>query len=423
MALISYFPQIEGTKISVSTATRSQGGGSPNNIVDGNTGSTDSQTSGAYWEIDLGSVKNICKVRLHPTSGYYSVRVSDTGAFAGEEYYVLTADNKGSDFAGFPINFAQWNDYYINPLVSARYIRIYAEANATLNEVEIYETTESVFGVLTSDDSNYNGTIDTVEEAHRRRWISKDTANPTADFAFTKYAQLDLGSIKTVDRIDTYIGQYSDYKIQISTTGAFSGEEITIHNGARATGQYQDTTNLPSDTRYIRIYGNSNTFLRELDILHKPSTEELFDIDNDFRSIATTMTDIDNDFRMIGSESIGDINNDFRTLGAILSDILNDFRMIGEQELKDITNDYRMVAEVLSDIENKFNTVIAPDLEDILNKFNIHNRTISDIENQINIVASQLKDIVNDFRTIKLVQNDVQNDFRMICQWQICPLS
>jgi len=183
-----------------------------------------------------------------------------------------------------------------------------------------------------------------------------------------------------------------------------------------------DYSNEPEDNgNRINMGFDGNTQYASLTGL--PSTEEIEDIDNDFRTMLIVFKDMDNDFRMIGQESIADFDNDFRTIGAVLSDILNDFRMIGEEEIKDVNNKLNTVLEVLSDIDNKFNTTIAPDLQDILNKFNMCNRIISDVTNQIGIVSPQLKDISNDFRTIGRVEKDISNDFRMICPWQICPLS
>lgn len=159
---------------------------------------------------------------------------------------------------------------------------------------------------------------------------------------------------------------------------------------------------------------------------------ELYDISNDFRTIKITPLDINNDFRFFGL-GLYNVDNDFRMTGNIVKlDISNDFRM-GDIEGTDINNDFRMVGlivkgdldndfrtrkEVLGDINNKFETV-KTEAVDINNKFNNCIEISENVDNIVNWVKQEIKDVNNDFRSKLETRYNINNDFRMVSSWQV----
>jgi hypothetical protein len=276
MAEQNLFPNTDGTQITGLTATRSLSGGTPSNIVDGDTGTNDLMgTWHNYWTVDLGAVKNICKYRIYPVDNTATIIIyaSSTGAFTGEEYYLDYLSTGGSGASQRGITLGAWNDFYINPKIQARYIRIWTENNnVKLGEFEVYEDSTTAFGTLSSDDTDYDGAITTIEEFRRRSLTDNiTTSNPPGSsqyFNVGKYFQVDLGSSKNISKIGTYVNNTCTYSVKVSTTGAFAGEEVVVVNNlARTVGQYNDTTNLPYNCRYIRIIASgSNTQLTEVTI-------------------------------------------------------------------------------------------------------------------------------------------------------------
>lgn len=266
------FPNTDGTQVTGISVTKSEGGGTPGNIIDGNTSTTDVlSASGQYWELDLGSIKNFCKYRIYPTSSsVWRVFASSTGAFTGEEYFLDELATAGAAALQRALTINAWNTFYINPKVSARYIRLVLQSstNETVAEFEVYEDTITAFGSLSSNDTDFDGAINSTEEFRRRSLLDNRTAiNPpgsTITIDSGKYFQVDLGSQRNVSKIDTYVHTVTgDYSIKVSTTGAFGGEEVTVLSStSRAVGQYSDTTNLPYTCRYVRVIGEPASGIR-----------------------------------------------------------------------------------------------------------------------------------------------------------------
>ncbi len=321
MAEQNLFPNTDGTKVTGVTVTRSLGGGTPTNIYDGDTGTNDLMaTWHNYWTIDLGSIKNICKYRIYPVDNTANIIIyaSDTGAFAGEEYYLDYLSTGGAGASQRGITLGAWNDFYINPKIQARYIRIWTENNnVKLAEFEVYEDTVTPFGSLSSDDTDYDGAINTIEEFRRRSITDNVTSiNPPGSsqyFNVGKYFQVDLGSQKSISKIGTYVNNACQYSVKVSTTGAFGGEEVTVvNNASRSAGQYNDTTNLPYTCRYIRVIASgSNTQLTEVTVyeLQKTTYQKTINSDSHFKQMDVQKT-INADVKFVTSREIKTIDSD-----------------------------------------------------------------------------------------------------------------
>lgn len=327
MAEQNLFPNTDGTKVTGVTVTRSLGGGTPDNIYDGDTDTNDlMSTWHNYWQIDLGSVKNISKYRIYPVDNTANIIIyaSNTGAFAGEEYYLDYLTTAGSGASQRGITLGAWNDFYINPKIQARYIRIWTENNnVKLAEFEVYEDVNTPFGSLSSDDTDYDGAINTIEE-FRRRSITDNliTANPPGSsqyFNVGKYFQVDLGSSKNVSKIGTYVNNACQYSVKVSTTGAFGGEEvIVVNNASRSAGQYDDTTNLPYTCRYIRVIASgSNTQLTEVTVyeLQQETVQKTINSVVHFKTVDIQKT-LATDIKFVGARETKTIDSDshFKTL-------------------------------------------------------------------------------------------------------------
>lgn len=388
--MTSLFPQIDGTLCTGVTATRSLAGGSPENIVDGDTGTTDAlATSENYWQLDLGSVKNICKYRFYPTGNSYSFRVymSDTGAFAGEEYYVSRLGLEVGGL-GYAITRNAWNSYYVNPLISARYIRVYNEGNNySIAEFEVYETTTTAFGSLSSDNTTLDGAINSQEEFLRRTFFDKNIgAYPSGAYLnLGKYFQIDLGSLKSIAQVYSYINPTtSRYTIKVSTTGAFAGEEVTVWNDAssRDAGAYNDTTNLPLETRYIRYITTANTFFSELDV-YEPST-----ITVQKNILSTLQQTVSSDIDTLFSLCIGK-NIDFNLFGEILEN-----KNVNLSLLLEILNDSDISFE-LSNSTLVYKTIYLNLLKEVLLGKDINIDLLKNLTSNYNISTDLLKNLTS----------------------------
>jgi len=152
-----------------------------------------------------------------------------------------------------------------------------------------------------------------------------------------------------------------------------------------------------------------------------PATEEIEDINNDFRSITTTLEYINNDFRMAGQSSTYDINNDIRARGAELCDINNKFNMVGSEIIYDINNKFTMRLTTTEDINNKFNMTGSSEslLLNINNKINTVIADTEDVYNHIVTVKRVLSNVNNKINTLAQTLSNINNDFRMIASWQI----
>lgn len=94
---------------------------------------------GDWWQVNLGAVLGIGKVRVYPNAQNYSdfckqfhVEVSKTGAFAGEQLTVVTEDNRPH---------FQYNEYFF-PATQAQYIRVVCDNQQNwvqLQEFEVYK--------------------------------------------------------------------------------------------------------------------------------------------------------------------------------------------------------------------------------------------------------------------------------------------
>lgn len=393
MAESNLFPNTDGTLVASVTITKSEGGGSPDNIYDGNPATTDVLSDyPQYWQIDLGSVKNFCKYRIYPTSSAaWQIFASPTGAFAGEEYFldVLSTSGGGALQRGITIN--AWNTIYVNPKVSARYVRIVLQGtlNETIGEFEVYEDSVSAFGVFTSDDTDFDGPINSSEEFRRRSLQDNlTTLNPpgsTIALNGGKYFQIDLGSQRNVSKIGTYVHATSTYAIKVSTTGAFAGEEITvIGDTLRTVAQYNDTTNLPYTCRYIRIIASISTYISEITIYEiVPEVKTIF---SDTKVLSVVEQDILSDADVYGTVS---------------EDILSDATVVETHE-----------ESILSDA-----SVFAPTIRTILSDAMVLSVVSNPIFSDAIVKLVVSEDILSDV-TVKVVESeDMLSDAKVIWQW------
>lgn len=150
------------------------------------------------------------------------------------------------------------------------------------------------------------------------------------------------------------------------------------------------------------------------------TTEEIYDIDNDFRTLKLwSFNDINNDIRTVSNIVWSHINNDFRLTGISFADISNDFRSLASNVLRyDINNHFQTRLEALYEFSNKIN-MVKSEIHDIDNKFNLVQELKYNINNLIRFVNETKTNVNNDLRTQKLVKNNISNDFRLIADWMI----
>lgn len=150
------------------------------------------------------------------------------------------------------------------------------------------------------------------------------------------------------------------------------------------------------------------------------TTEEIYDLNNDFRTLKLwSLDNINNDIRTVSNIVWSHINNDFRLTGISFADILNDFRLLASNVLKyDINNHFQSRLEALYEFNNKIN-IVKLELYNIVNKFNLVEEIKSNINNIVSFFNETKSNVNNDIRTQKLSKNNISNDFRLIVDWMI----
>ena len=375
---------IDGTQLTFSSVSRSPGGDA-SAIWDGNTVTYDTLNINQYWEIDLGAVKNICRIRLYLKTVGVKIYVSSTGAFAGEEVYVLYIDNGGTYWQK---SYNAWADYYVKPVTSGRYIRVVAEANSTqLAEIEAYEADESFASYsLTSDAPAFDGSSDSIEEIYRRLLWEGGINTPNQTIPFTTYIKLDLGAIYSLSKIKWYLSANSNQTIKVSENDS---DWTTIVSSGVRNGWSED--NISQNARYILYDAISNSYLKEIEI-YTPESVQVGDtlllsdtielnlsLDRQEETETLTLNDEINVAYLIQQASLDTIS-----LGDDI-DIL-----LSKESLETIT---------LADAINIY--TVEPSVNDFNNIFSMVGEELSDVDNKISIIAENTSDVINDIRFLK----------------------
>jgi glucose/arabinose dehydrogenase/PKD repeat protein len=237
------------------TASTSEAGSDPRNAVDGD-GAT--RWSSAYaddqwWQVDLGSARQVSAVELDWEAAYassYEILTSLDGVnFSPAQQVALLAP--GTHRASFAAR-------------SARYVRVRSLQRATLYGISFWEAR-----VLGPPDAPPPASADLALS----RPASASSTHPSAGgpgaandgnsatrwssaFADGQWWQVDLGAVETVDRVEVnWEAAYaSAYRIQTSTDGtSFTTAASVTRNGAGL----EATTFSARGARYVRLVADT----------------------------------------------------------------------------------------------------------------------------------------------------------------------
>jgi F5/8 type C domain len=261
--------------ISGVTASGSETGNPPSNVLDNNLGTRWSSFGVGQWiRADLGSIQNICSVDIAWYNGnsrvYHFVIATSTDG--------TTFTNKFSgDSSGTTLN----SEKYIIPATDARYVRVTVNGNsannwASITELDIFGTSSApppsscttnlpISGVTASGNEVGNVPSNVLDGSLSTRWSS---------FGIGQWIRADLGSIQNICSVDIawYNGNSRVYHFVIATstdgttfTNKFSGD-------SSGTTLNSEKYLIPAtDARYVRVTVNGNSAnnwasITELDI-------------------------------------------------------------------------------------------------------------------------------------------------------------
>jgi uncharacterized protein YxeA len=265
--------------ISGVTASGSQSGNPPSNVLDNNLATRWSSDGIGQWvRADLGSVQNICSVDIAWYSGntrqYHFVIATSTDG--------TTFTNKFSgDSSGTTLN----SEKYTIPATDARYVRVTVNGNtannwASITELDIFgsgtppppsgcTTNLPISGVTASGSQSGNPPSNVLDNDLATRWSSDGIG---------QFITADLSSIQNICSVDIawYSGNTRQYHFVIATstdgttfTNKFSGD-------SSGTTLNSEKYVIPAtDARYVRVTVNGNTVntwasITELDTFGSP---------------------------------------------------------------------------------------------------------------------------------------------------------
>jgi hypothetical protein len=263
------------------------------NAIDGNTGTRwESAYSDPQWiYVDLGAVKTVTEVRIdwqHAAAKDYRIDVSNDAVNWSAPVVTRTGgvavDHRIDDLTGFS--------------VSARYVRVFGTARATIYGYSIWELTvydgSSCGGTGTggsggggaggsagsggTSGSGGAGTGGSCTSANLLTPSSPVVASPSPkqaaknaidgntgtrwESAYTdpQFIYVDLGAVKTITRvrIDWQHAAAKDYHVDVSNDAVnWSAPVVTKTGGIAVDHRIDDLTGLSASGRYVRIYGTA----------------------------------------------------------------------------------------------------------------------------------------------------------------------
>ncbi len=221
--------------------------------TDGNAGTRwSSAFSDPQWlEVDLGSVRSVCKVVLNWEAAYaraFQVQTSADGS-AWTTIYSATSGTGGTQT--------------LNVAGSGRYIRMYGTARAThygysLWELQVYAAAAGGGCGSANVALNQPTTASSVQSASFPAVAATDGNAGTrwsSAFSDPQWLEVDLGSARSVCKVvlNWEAAYATAFQIQTSADGS---AWTSIYSTASGTGGVQ-TLNVTGSGRYIRVYGTA----------------------------------------------------------------------------------------------------------------------------------------------------------------------
>jgi glucose/arabinose dehydrogenase len=234
------------------SASSTEGPGfEPGNAVDGDSGTrwSSAYADGQWWQVDLGSARQVDTVELDWEPAYasrYEVQTSLDGVNFSTAA-TATLLGPGTHRETFAAR-------------SARYVRVLALERATIYGVSFFEAR-----VLGPPDPEPPPSTDLALNRPASASSTHASAGPpgaandgnsttrwSSGFADGQWWQVDLGSVKSVDRVEVNweFAYASQYRIQTSTDGASFSTAATVSLPAARL----EATSFPArDARYVRL--------------------------------------------------------------------------------------------------------------------------------------------------------------------------
>ncbi|MGP1991170.1 discoidin domain-containing protein [Zobellia laminariae] len=256
-----------GSKYQV-TASESQEGNGPCNLVDDNIKTRWSVNGDGHWaSLDMGSSKDVNEVQLAFYAGDertydFDLQVSNDGV-SWTDVYGKRQRSSGQTEQLENFNFSSQNVRYV------RYVGHGNSSNNWNNLLEMKVVTNSVsvgdsggacsngskYQVTASDSQEGNGPCNLVDENIKTRWSVNGDGH---------WASLDMGSSKEVDQVQLafYAGDERtyDFDLQVSNDGV-SWRDV-YGNRQRSSGQTEQLENFnfsSQKVRYVRYVGHGNS--------------------------------------------------------------------------------------------------------------------------------------------------------------------
>jgi beta-glucosidase len=263
--------------------------------IDGNTGTRwESSYSDPQWiYVDLGAVKTVTEVRIdwqHAGAKDYRIDVSNDAvtwsAPVASKTGMPAVDHRIDDLTGFT--------------VSARYVRVYGTARATVYGYSIWELTVydgsscgtgsggsggaaggpagaggHAGGAAGSGGAGSGGTCASAalvtpstpavsspspKQAAKNAVDGNTGTRWESAYADPQWIYVDLGAVKTITevRIDWQHAAAKDYHIDVSNDAVtWSAPVVTKTGGAAVDHRIDDLTGLAASGRYVRVYGTA----------------------------------------------------------------------------------------------------------------------------------------------------------------------
>ena len=238
------------------TASSAETGLDPRNAVDGdgNTRWSSLAADDQWWMVDLGVARQVSAVEIDWESAYassYEILTSLDGVnFSSAQQVSLLAP--GTHRASFAVR-------------AARYVRVRALQRGTMFGVSFWEAR-----VLGPQDAgpppptadlalNQPASASTTDPSAGTPQAANDgdpTTRWSSDFADNQWWRVDLGAVKSVDRVEVnWEAAYaSSYRIQTSTDGTTYSDAA---NASRAGAGLEVTTFSARNARYVRLLADT----------------------------------------------------------------------------------------------------------------------------------------------------------------------
>ena len=238
------------------TASTSEAGHAPADAVDGDPATrwSSDYADDQWWQVDLGAARDVSAVEIDWEAAYassYEILTSLDGVnWSVAQQVALLAP--GTDRASFATR-------------SARYVRVHTLTRGTVFGISFWEA--RVLGppdpvapppadLALNQPATASSTDDAVNRPARAANDGNTTTRWSSNYTDAQWWQVDLGSAKTVDRVEVNweVAYASAYRIQTSTDGTTF---TTAANVTRTGPGLATTTFAARSARYVRLVGDT----------------------------------------------------------------------------------------------------------------------------------------------------------------------